>query len=102
MLDLVVAKLAIEAQAFSLKMPEQFFGMFSPARSEGSAKAAKDRLEEDVRFVAKSVRDLHFHPPDFLQLTSHIFLLHYPYSHHMNSNHSYFPHKDSKRLHNPQ
>lgn len=60
MLYLVVAKLAIEAQAFSLKMPEQFFGMFSPARSEGTAKAAKDRLEEDVRFVAKSVRDLHF------------------------------------------
>lgn len=71
MLYLVVAKLAIEAQAFSLKMPEQFFGMFSPARSEGTAKAAKDRLEEDVRFVAKSVRDLHFHLPDSLQLTPH-------------------------------
>ncbi|EIM86902.1 Sec1-like snare protein [Stereum hirsutum FP-91666 SS1] len=48
----------IEAQAFSLKMPEQFFGMFSPARSEGTAKAAKDRLEEDVRFVAKSIANV--------------------------------------------
>lgn len=54
----MLRNVAIEAQAFSLKMPEQIFGMFSPARSEGAAKAAKDRLEEDIRFVAKSVRDI--------------------------------------------
>lgn len=48
--------LAIEAQAFSLRVPECFFSMYSPVRSGATARAERDRLMEDIRFVAKSVR----------------------------------------------
>jgi hypothetical protein len=48
--------LAIEAQAFSLRVPEHFFSMYSPVRSDATARAERDRLMEDIRFVAKSVR----------------------------------------------
>jgi len=50
--------LAIEAQAFSLRVPECFFSMYSPVRSDGTARADRDRLMEDIRFAAKSVRPL--------------------------------------------
>lgn len=47
---------AIESQAFSLHVPEYFFSMYSPLRSDATARAERDRLMEDIRFVAKSVR----------------------------------------------
>lgn len=45
----------MEAQAFSLRVPEYFFSMYSPVRSDATARAERDRLMEDIRFVAKSV-----------------------------------------------
>jgi syntaxin-binding protein 1 len=45
----------MEAQAFSLRVPEHFFSMYCPIRSDATARAERDRLMEDVRFVAKSV-----------------------------------------------
>jgi hypothetical protein len=50
-----IAFSAIEAQAFSLRVPEYFFSMYSPLRSDATARAERDRLTEDIRFVAKSV-----------------------------------------------
>jgi syntaxin-binding protein 1 len=46
---------AIEAQAFSLKAPGLFFSMYAPPRTESEYKAGRERLEEDIRFVAKRV-----------------------------------------------
>ncbi|KAI0306079.1 Sec1-like snare protein [Multifurca ochricompacta] len=56
--DLYVNFWAIEAQAFSLRVPEQFFSMYSPPRSDATARAERDRLEEDIRFVAKSIANV--------------------------------------------
>jgi syntaxin-binding protein 1 len=47
---------ASEAQTFSLQAPELFFGLYSPPRSDSQFKAARDRLEEELRFAAKVVR----------------------------------------------
>jgi syntaxin-binding protein 1 len=47
--------LAIESQVFSLHVPEYFFSMYSPVRSDATARAERDRLTEDIRFAAKSV-----------------------------------------------
>ncbi len=63
--------LAIESQAFSLRVPEYFFSMYSPRRSDATARAERDRLTEDIRFVAKSVC---FYPssfPFFFPLLAH-------------------------------
>ncbi|TFK74997.1 Sec1-like snare protein [Pluteus cervinus] len=49
---------ALEAQLFSLQDPSLFFSMYSPPRSDASAKAARDRLEEDLRFVSKALTNL--------------------------------------------
>ena len=68
-LNLSTSLLAIEAQAFSLRVPECFFSMYSPVRSDGTARADRDRLMEDIRFVAKSVRPL-------LSLSFHSFFAH--------------------------
>jgi syntaxin-binding protein 1 len=46
----------MEAQAFSLRVPEHFFSMYSPPRSDATARPERDRVEEDIRFLAKSVR----------------------------------------------
>ncbi|KAI0272325.1 Sec1-like protein [Gloeopeniophorella convolvens] len=56
--DLYVNFWAIEAQAFSLRVPEYFFSMYSPPRSDGTARGERDRLAEDVRFVAKSIANV--------------------------------------------
>ncbi|KAI0251793.1 Sec1-like protein [Lactifluus subvellereus] len=56
--DLYVNFGAIEAQAFSLRVPEHFFSMYSPVRSDATARAERDRLEEDIRFVAKSIANV--------------------------------------------
>jgi syntaxin-binding protein 1 len=47
---------AIEAQAFSLKAPSLFFSMYSPPRTENEYRAGRERLDEDIRLVAKRVR----------------------------------------------
>jgi syntaxin-binding protein 1 len=46
----------MEAQTFSLRVPEHFFSLYSPPRSDATARAERDRAEEDIRFAAKSVR----------------------------------------------
>ena len=43
-------------------MPEQFFNFFAPPRNDGSAKGVRHRLEEDIKFIAKSVRPHHPRP----------------------------------------
>ncbi|VDB99862.1 unnamed protein product [Peniophora sp. CBMAI 1063] len=49
---------AIETRAYSLKMPEQFFNFFAPPRNDGSAKGVRHRLEEDIKFIAKSIANV--------------------------------------------
>jgi syntaxin-binding protein 1 len=46
---------AAEAQTFSLQAPEFFFGLYSPPRSDSVFKAARARLEEELRFSSKIV-----------------------------------------------
>lgn len=53
---LTLAFSAIEAQAFSVDSPELFFSIYSPPRNENGYRAARDRLEEDIRFTSKVVR----------------------------------------------
>ncbi len=48
--------LAIEAHAFSLRVPEHFFSVYSPPRSDSTARAERDRAQEGIRFAAKCVR----------------------------------------------
>jgi hypothetical protein len=50
--------LAAESQAFSLKRPANFFTMFGPPRNDSAFKAAREQLEEELRFSAKMVRDV--------------------------------------------
>jgi syntaxin-binding protein 1 len=45
----------MEAQMFSLQTPELFFSFYSPPRSDMAFKAARARLEEDLRFTSKRV-----------------------------------------------
>ena len=47
---------AIESQAFSLKLPDQFFSLYSPPKTESAFKASRERLEEDITFASKIVR----------------------------------------------
>lgn len=47
--------IALEAQAFSVKQPTSTFSFFSPPRSDAQFKAARDHLEEELRFTAKMV-----------------------------------------------
>lgn len=49
---------AIEAQAFSLQDPGLFFSLFSPPRSDGSFKHARTRLEEDLKFISKTISNV--------------------------------------------
>lgn len=49
------SKSATEAQTFSLHEPSMFFSMYSPPRSEAAVKSARERLEEDLRFISKIV-----------------------------------------------
>jgi len=46
---------ALEAQAFSLKLPGSFFNIYSPPRSESAFRSARDRLEEELRFASKMI-----------------------------------------------
>ena len=49
------APAAIESQAFSLKLPEQFFSLYSPPKTETAFKVSRERLEEDIKFISKMV-----------------------------------------------
>ncbi|KAJ3865846.1 MAG: Sec1-like snare protein [Lentinula lateritia] len=49
---------AIEAQAFSVDSPELFFSIYSPPRNENGYRAARDRLEEDIRFTSKVIANV--------------------------------------------
>lgn len=51
---------AIEAQAFSVQEPSFFFSMYSPPRTEAAYKLARVRLEEDLRFTSRMVRNFLF------------------------------------------
>lgn len=51
----VACSAAVEAQTFSLKLPGSFFNMYSPPRSDSAVRMARDRLEEELRFVSKMV-----------------------------------------------
>ncbi|OCH85210.1 Sec1-like snare protein [Obba rivulosa] len=56
--DLFVNFWAIEAQAFSLKLPASFFNIYSPPRSEHAFRSARDRLMEEVKFMAKMIANV--------------------------------------------
>jgi hypothetical protein len=47
---------ANEAQTFSLQSPGLFFNIYSPPRNEAAFKSARSKLEEELRFVSKTVR----------------------------------------------
>ncbi|KAJ7117604.1 Sec1-like snare protein [Mycena epipterygia] len=56
--ELFVNFWAAEAQTFSLQAPELFFGIYSPPRSDSQVKAARDRLEEELRFASKIIANV--------------------------------------------
>lgn len=56
--DLYINFWATEAQAFSLRVPEHFFSVYSPPRSDATARAERDRADEDIRFAAKSIANV--------------------------------------------
>lgn len=49
------APTAIESQAFSLKLPEHFFSLYSPPKTDSAFKASRERLEEGIKFMSKMV-----------------------------------------------
>ncbi|KAG6902573.1 hypothetical protein C0995_014579 [Termitomyces sp. Mi166 len=49
---------ATEAQVFSIQEPATFFGLYSPPRSDTAFKAARVRVEEDLRFAAKMISNV--------------------------------------------
>ncbi|KAF8637589.1 hypothetical protein AX17_002658 [Amanita inopinata Kibby_2008] len=48
----------LEAQVWSLQLPELFFSAFSPPRTEGHFRAARIRLEEDLMFASKMITNM--------------------------------------------
>ncbi|KAF9454243.1 Sec1-like snare protein [Macrolepiota fuliginosa MF-IS2] len=56
--ELFVNFWAIEAQVFTINEPSFFFSMYSPPRSEGAFRGAKDRLLEDMRFTSKMITNV--------------------------------------------
>ncbi|KAF7770373.1 hypothetical protein Agabi119p4_6347 [Agaricus bisporus var. burnettii] len=49
---------ATEAQTFTIDEPSFFFSMYSPPRHESSARLARDRLLEDMRFTSKMITNV--------------------------------------------
>ncbi|KAF8892136.1 Sec1-like snare protein [Infundibulicybe gibba] len=49
---------ATEAQTFSIQDPGMFFSIYSPPRSDTAYKAARDRLEEEIRFASKIISNV--------------------------------------------
>ncbi|KAF8261652.1 Sec1-like snare protein [Lactarius quietus] len=74
--DLYINFWAMEAQAFSLRVPEHFFSMYSPPRSDATARPERDRIEEDIRFVAKSIANV------CITLNEYPFIRYYIPAHH--------------------
>ncbi|KAJ7070093.1 Sec1-like snare protein [Mycena amicta] len=56
--ELFVNFWAAEAQAFSLQAPELFFSLYSPPRNDSQVKAARARVEDDLRFVSKVIANV--------------------------------------------
>ncbi|KAJ6511943.1 Sec1-like snare protein [Mycena vitilis] len=56
--ELFVNFWAAEAQTFSLQAPEFFFGLYSPPRSDAHFKAARARVEEELRFTSKVIANV--------------------------------------------
>lgn len=50
--------LAIEAQAFSIKIPSLFFSLYSPPRNPKLIDSERERLHEDLRYASKMVRSI--------------------------------------------
>ncbi|TFK51842.1 Sec1-like protein [Heliocybe sulcata] len=74
--DLFINFWAIEAQAFSLKLPSMFFSFFSPPPRDAAYKTARTRLEEDVRFAARCIANL------CITLNEYPYIRYYMPSHH--------------------
>ncbi|KZT07255.1 Sec1-like protein [Laetiporus sulphureus 93-53] len=58
LLELFINFWALEAQAFSLKLPGSFFNMYSPPRSDSAFPLARARLEEELRFASKMIANV--------------------------------------------
>lgn len=56
--DMYINFWAIESQAFSLYTPSHFFSMFSPPRTPSAQRAARDRLDDDLRFAARCIANV--------------------------------------------
>ncbi|KAF8074953.1 Sec1-like snare protein, partial [Lyophyllum atratum] len=67
---------ATEAQAFSLQDPALFFSLYSPPRSDTAFKLARIRIEEDLRFVSKTITNV------CITLNEFPFIRYYVPSHH--------------------
>ncbi|PFH51850.1 hypothetical protein AMATHDRAFT_84920 [Amanita thiersii Skay4041] len=48
----------LEAQTWSLQMPELFYSAYSPPRNDAQYRGARNRLEEDLRFASKMITNL--------------------------------------------
>ncbi|KAF7299290.1 hypothetical protein MIND_00877900 [Mycena indigotica] len=47
-----------EAQTFSLQAPDLFFSLYSPPRNDSQFKAARARVEDDIRFASKIIANV--------------------------------------------
>ncbi|KAH7890774.1 Sec1-like protein [Phlebopus sp. FC_14] len=56
--DLFLNFWATEAQTFSLNAPGLFFHIYSPPRNEASFRTTRARLEEELRFVSKTITNV--------------------------------------------
>ncbi|KAF9647199.1 Sec1-like snare protein [Thelephora ganbajun] len=56
--DLYLNFWPIETQAFSLKLPEQFFSLYSPPKTNNAFKGSRERLEEDIKFTSKMIANV--------------------------------------------
>ncbi|KAF7296537.1 hypothetical protein HMN09_01060700 [Mycena chlorophos] len=56
--ELFVNFWSAEAQTFSLQAPELFFSLYSPPRNDSGFKAARARVEDDLRFASKIIANV--------------------------------------------
>ncbi|KZS94659.1 Sec1-like snare protein [Sistotremastrum niveocremeum HHB9708] len=56
--DLYINFWPIESRVFSLQNPSTFFQFYSPPRNSASVKHARARLQEELRFISKSILDV--------------------------------------------
>ncbi|KAJ3488640.1 hypothetical protein NLI96_g2690 [Meripilus lineatus] len=74
--ELFINYWATESQAFIVKQPTSMFSFFSPPRSDAVFKAARDHLEEELRFTAKIIANV------CISLNEFPFIRYYFPSHH--------------------